>query len=161
MNASVALKSYAKVGIESGVHSADPHKLVSMLFQGAILAVANGKNGILRNDLAAKGKGISHAIAIIGEGLHASLDKKVGGELAQNLSGLYEYMVAQLVQANLNNDIEKLDEVSRLLADLKGAWESIRTVVASQPAANSENILATQPPPNAASGQAQRLYGRA
>jgi flagellar protein FliS len=80
----------------------------------------------MRNDFAAKGVFISKAIAIIGEGLHASLDKKVGGELAENMSSLYEYMVKRLIDANLKNDITILDEVSGLLGELAGAWDSIR-----------------------------------
>lgn len=129
MNATTAINAYNKVGIESSLTAADPHKLISMLFQGALLAIANAKNGISRKDIPAKGAAISKAIAIIGEGLNASLDKKVGGELAQNLSSLYDYMVRRLVAANLNNDTATLDEVARLLADLKDAWDSIRPIV--------------------------------
>ena len=129
MNTNKAISAYTKIGVESGVTAADPHKLISMLYQGALLAIANAKNGILRHDIAAKGKAISHAILIIDSGLNASLDKKVGGELALNLSALYDYMSKRLLLANLNNDMEILDEVARLLADLKGAWESIRQPV--------------------------------
>lgn len=126
MNATAAINAYNNVGIESSINGADPHQLISMLFQGALLAIANAKNELLRKQTAAKGKSISRAIAIIGEGLHASLDKQVGGELAQNLSALYDYMVARLVAANLKNDVAALDEVTRLLTELKGAWDSIR-----------------------------------
>lgn len=133
MNTSAAIKAYNKVGIESSVTAADPLKLVSMLYQGALLAIANAKNGIMRKDIPAKGAAISKAIAIIGEGLNASLDKKVGGELAQNLSSLYDYMVMRLAAANLNNDMDALDEVARLLNDLKGAWDSIRQSAAAAP----------------------------
>jgi flagellar protein FliS len=132
MNATAAIKAYAKVGVESGVVAADPHKLISMLYQGALLAIANAKSGILRKDIPAKGAAISKAIAIIDEGLNASLDKKVGGDLAQNLSSLYSYMCTRLITANLKNDVAVLDEVARLLNDLKGAWDSIR-----QPAATA------------------------
>jgi flagellar protein FliS len=134
MNAHVGIRAYETVGIESGVAAADPHKLISMLFQGALLAIANAKNGIMREDIAAKGAAISHAISIIDEGLNASLDKSVGGELAQNLSSLYEYMSMRLITANLKNDVNTLEEVSRLLTDLKGAWDSIRPTVALQQA---------------------------
>ncbi|MDP2762184.1 MAG: flagellar export chaperone FliS [Sideroxyarcus sp.] len=133
MNAITAIKAYNKVGVESGVISADPVKLISMLYQGALLAISNAKNGMMRKDIPAKGAAISKAIAIIGEGLNASLDKKVGGDLAQNLSSLYDYMVMRLVAANLNNDLDALDEVARLLNDLKGAWDSIRQSTAAVP----------------------------
>jgi len=147
MNTTTAINAYTKIGIESGVNAADPHKLISMLFQGALLAIANAKNGILRKDIAAKGAAISKALAIIDEGLNASLDKNVGGELAQNLSSLYEYMIMRLITANLKNDVDALNEVTHLLTDLKGAWESIR-----QPAA----VQAIQPMPVA---KAQLTYG--
>ena len=126
MNARTAINAYAKVGIESGVVAADPHKLIAMLYQGALLAIANARNAILRKDIAAKGAAISKAILIIEEGLKTSLDRKVGGALAQNLADLYDYMENRLLQANLNNDSRILDEVAQLLNDLKTAWDEIR-----------------------------------
>jgi len=130
MYTTAAIKAYNKVGVESSVTAAGPVKLISMLYQGALLAIANARNGILRKDIPAKGAAISKAIAIIGEGLNASLDKKVGGDLAQNLSSLCDYMVMRLVAANLKNDMAALDEVARLLSDLKSAWDNIRPNVA-------------------------------
>jgi len=124
-----AINAYNNVSLESKVNGADPHKLIALLFEGALLAISNAKNEISRKDIAAKGKSISRAISIIGEGLNASLDKKVGGELALSLSALYDYMVMRLVEANIKNDIEILDEVGRLLAELKGAWDAIRPQV--------------------------------
>jgi len=151
LNATTAINAYNNVGLESSVMGADPHKLISLLYQGALLEIANAKNGILRKETTAKGKSISRAIAIIGEGLNASLDKNVGGELAQNLSSLYDYMVARLVVANLNNDITVLDEVARLLTELKGAWDSIRSQAGqSEPKRKSPDYA-----------QAQRAYGSA
>ena len=129
MNANAATKAYAKVGIESSVSGADPHQLISMLYQGALLAIANAKNSMLRKDIATKGASISKAIMIIDEGLNACLDKDAGGELAHNLAALYDYMSIRLMTANLKNDISGLDEVARLLADLKQAWDSIRQLV--------------------------------
>lgn len=155
MNTATAIKAYAKVGVESGVSAADPHKLISMLYQGALLAIANAKNGIMRKDIPAKGAAISKAILIIDDGLKASLDKDVGGELAQNLASLYDYMTSRLLAANMKNDMAALDEVARLLTDLKGAWDSIRpagTAPAAAPAA--------APQPAAASNKVQLAYGR-
>lgn len=129
MNASIAANSYKQVGIETSVIGADPHQLTSMLFEGALLAISHARHDMVEKHVAAKGKAISKAIAIIGEGLNASLDKKVGGELAQNLSALYDYMVRRLVEANAKNDPAILDEVSGLLAELKDAWDSIRPQV--------------------------------
>lgn len=117
--------AYAKVGIETGVIAASPHKLIVMLFEGAIVAISNAIHHMNNGDIAAKGHSISKAIAIIDSGLRASLDKKTGGEIALSLDSLYEYMNNRLVLANLNNQIELLIEVQELLRDLKASWEAI------------------------------------
>lgn len=155
MNAAVGIKAYSKVGLESGLSAADPHRLILMLYQGALLAIASAKNQMLRGETAPKGASISKAIMIIDEGLKFSLNMEVGGALSQNLADLYDYMNQRLLQANLNNDPAMLDEVSRLLNDLKGAWESIRQPD-STPAATTQ-----QPAPGAANKQqAALVYGR-
>ncbi len=144
MKTTSAINAYAKIGLESNVTAADPHKLISMLFQGALLAIANAKNNIMRNDIAAKGAAITKAIAIIGEGLNASLDKSIGGELAQNLSSLYDYMCMRLVTANIKNDLAILDEVARLLTELKEGWESIRPSPVDESAAQPLSAITAQ-----------------
>lgn len=117
--------AYAKVGIETGVLAASPHKLVVMLFDGAELAITSALHQMKRGDIAAKGASISKAIMIIENGLRASLDLKAGGEIAANLDSLYEYMSGRLLQANLKNSPELLDEVHKLLVDLKASWNAI------------------------------------
>ncbi|BBI98785.1 flagellar protein FliS [Ferrigenium kumadai] len=156
MKTTAAIKAYAKVGVESGVTAADPHKLISMLYQGALQAITNAKSSIMRKDIPAKGAAISKAILIIEDGLKACLDKDVGGELAHNLASLYDYMASRLLTANMNNDIAALDEVTRLLTDLKGAWDSIRPGSAAPAAAP----VAAAPLPAAASNKVQLTYGR-
>lgn len=153
MNSNAATNAYARVEAESTLHAADPHKLIAMLFQGALLAIANAKNCMLRKDIPAKGKAISQAIRILSEGLRASLDKNVGGQLAQDLDALYEYMCLRLANANLKNDVEMLDEVTRLLGELKEAWDSIRPT-------KNVSIPEIQQPPVATNKQAALVYGR-
>ncbi|HYK25091.1 MAG TPA: flagellar export chaperone FliS, partial [Steroidobacteraceae bacterium] len=54
-----------------------------------------------------------------------SLDLKKGGDLAQNLSDLYDYMARQLIQANLSSDTRAITEVLSLLGEIRGAWVAI------------------------------------
>jgi flagellar protein FliS len=117
--------AYAKVGVETGVTAASPHKLIVMLFDGAMVAVASGIQYMNAGDIANKGHAISKAIAIIDNGLRASLDKNVGGEIAINLDALYEYMSNRLLLGNAQNQPQMLEEVYRLLKDLKEAWDAI------------------------------------
>ena len=129
MNAFAAINAYNDVGLETSVMSADPHKLIALLFDGALIAIAKAKGEIRNKQIAEKGRSISKAIAIIGEGLLSSLDKKAGGELAEQLAGLYAYMVRRLTAANIDNDVAALDEVYGLLGQLKEAWDTIRPQV--------------------------------
>lgn len=117
--------AYAKVGVETGVAAASPHKLIVMLFDGAMVAVMAAVHHMQSGDIAKKGESISKAISIIEGGLRASLDKKVGGEIALNLDALYEYMSNRLLIANLKNQPKILEEVYQLLKGLKDSWESI------------------------------------
>lgn len=168
MNALTALKTYKNVGLESGVAAADPHKLILMLYQGALLAISSARNQMMKNETASKGASISKAIKIIDEGLKACLDIEAGGEIAKNLNDLYDYMNQRLLIANLKNDPAILDEIGGLLNELKGAWESISPTAqargneglqvireqASPPARKENN------PPTAAGKQAVLMYGR-
>ena len=129
--------AYAKVGIETGVMAASPHKLIVMLFDGALVAVAMGIQHMKAREIEKKGLAISKAIMIIDDGLRASLNKEAGGEIAENLDALYAYMSERLLLANLKNQPEILDEVHGLLKDLRSTWDAISpSAQAAAPAVN-------------------------
>ncbi|NMG32174.1 flagellar export chaperone FliS [Aromatoleum evansii] len=117
--------AYAQIGVETGVSTADPHKLILMLFDGALLSIGTASVAMENHEIAAKGQAISKAIEIIVNGLKASLDLNAGGELAARLSALYDYMSERLVYANLHNSRPALDEVHGLLESLREAWAGI------------------------------------
>jgi flagellar protein FliS len=125
--------AYAKVGLETGVVASSPHKLIVMLFDGALVAIRSAQVHMKAREIEKKGNAISKAIMIVENGLRASLDKKAGGQIALSLDNLYDYIGRRLLAANLTNDPAILDEVHALLADLKGAWEAIGD--SAQPAA--------------------------
>ena len=119
-----AAKAYNRVGITTDVPSASPHKLILMLFDGALHSIRSARMQIQHRNIAAKAENISKAIAIIGE-LNDSLNHDEGGEIAANLASLYDYMARRLVEANLKNQVEPLNEVDQLLSGLKEAWVTI------------------------------------
>lgn len=145
-----AINAYSKVGLESGIAAASPHDLIIMLYQASVEAINNAKRQIAQGDIPGKGMSISRSISLIGSGLQASLDRDAGGEIAQNLYDLYDYMIHRLIQANINNDVAILDEVEKLLLDLLGAWESIKP---QAPASGGFQ-------PAAPTNQAAMTYGR-
>ncbi len=119
-----SISQYNQVNRFSGVTEADPHRLVLMLLEGVISKIAIVKGLMLRKEIAKKGELIGQAIAIVGS-LKTSLNKEAGGELAENLDNLYEYIEHRLLTSNINNDVTILDEVSKLLHEVKTGWESI------------------------------------
>ncbi|MDI1278862.1 flagellar export chaperone FliS [Methylobacter sp.] len=124
MNAVSAIKQYQQVSISSSVMGASPHRLVQMLMEGALERIALARESMARNEIAMKGQNIGHAIQIVG-GLQGSLNKEAGGEIAGNLSNLYDYMVNRLLVANSQNDESILDEVSGLMVEIKMGWDAM------------------------------------
>lgn len=119
-----ALKEYEQVGARSQVEGAPPERLVQLMLEGALDRVSLARGDMRNGQVAAKGERIGKAISLV-EGLRASLDHDRGGELAGNLDALYEYISRRLLEANLRNDVTILDEVSRLLREIKQAWDRI------------------------------------
>ena len=117
--------AYASVGVETGVSTADPHQLILMLFDGALLQVGAAAAAMESGNVPGKGAAVSKAIEIITNGLKVSLDYEAGGELAARLGALYDYMTHRLLYANLHNSQPALDEVTKLLSELKSAWAEI------------------------------------
>ena len=113
---------YLQTYRENRVQMADPGTILLMLYQGAIDFLRRAKTGMENGDVVEKGECILRAHAIISEFL-ASLDLQAGGELAQNLEGLYAFMLDQITIANLDNDAKPLETVISLLSTLKEGWE--------------------------------------
>jgi flagellar protein FliS len=124
MNAVSAIKHYQQVSVNSSVMGASPHRLVQMLMEGALERIALARESMVRNEIAMKGQSISHAIQIVA-GLQGSLNKEAGGEIAENLNNLYDYMVRRLLVANSQNNETVLDEVSSLMIQVKMGWDAM------------------------------------
>jgi flagellar protein FliS len=118
-------KAYAQVGLESGVIGASPHGLILMLFDGAIQSITHAQIHMKNNSIEEKGAAISKAIRIIDEGLKAALDVKSGGELAEQLWLLYDFISRELIMASAHNNSDKMKDCIDLLQDLRSAWSEI------------------------------------
>lgn len=117
--------AYQQVSLDASVSEADPHRLILMLLEGASAALNVARFSMESGNIAAKGTAISKAIDIITNGLAASLDIEKGGELAERLAALYDYMSSRLLWANLKNDAAALEEVTTLLGEIHDAWRQI------------------------------------
>ena len=124
-NFKTAISQYTQVKTESQVPFATPHRLIQMLMEGVLEKIAGAKGHMLNQDVAKKGENISLAISIV-SGLRASLDKENGREIAASLDSLYDYMERRLVEANARNNPAGLDEVAKLMREIKVGWDEIR-----------------------------------
>lgn len=118
------LAEYTQVSAHAGVAAADPHKLILMLMDGALERIAIARGCMLRQDQAQKAQLIHRTVAILGE-LKASLDLKTPGPIASNLNELYDYMIRKLLQGSMRNSDADMEEVSKLLAQIRDAWAQV------------------------------------
>jgi len=107
----------------SMIHLTDrKDKVLLMLYDGALKFVRFARIGIEEQSPKIKGENISKIMAILTE-LDCALDRELGGLLAENLSKLYQYMMNRLTVANIESNAEALDEVERLLSELRDGFE--------------------------------------
>lgn len=120
----MSIAHYKDVSLSSDINAATPHRLIQMLYEGALSKLAQAKGAIERHEYEKRSELISKSIAITME-LSRSLDQEKGGELSDNLNDIYQYMRSRLMEANANDDTAKIDEVMALLLELKEAWDQV------------------------------------
>ena len=118
------LAAYQSVSVHGGIANADPHGLVLMLMDAAVERMTTARGCMDRGEIVRKAKLLHSCISIIAE-LRGCLDMARGGAIAQNLSDLYEYMIRQLLRANVENNPAFVAEVLSLLAEIRSAWVAI------------------------------------
>ena len=113
-------KAYQK----TQVTTASPEKILLLLYEGAIKFCKLAIVKMREKNISEKGKYISKALAIISE-LMNTLDHEVGGQLAADLENLYMFMMDKLIEGNMNNKVEDIEAVERLLVTLFQGWKDV------------------------------------
>jgi len=106
------------------VNTSDRVKVISMLYDGAINFIRVARKRMELSDIAGKGLYIGKASSVVGE-LLSSLNMEEGGEIAKNLSRLYDFVMDRLINANMKNDQKALDEAEKVLDVLRSAWKDL------------------------------------
>lgn len=137
---SPAIQQYANVGVESKVLAASPHRLIALLFDGAIESLNQAIEHLRANRVEQRKRMTTKAVAIIVEGLRAAIDRQQGGEVASNLDALYEYVVRLIFEANRQGKEAGYAEAIRLLDGLRSAWAEIDPDARKRAGATPETI---------------------
>lgn len=97
-------------------------QLLIKLLEGSLNFLRLAQRGMEENNAKIKGENISKILAIVTE-LDCALDTEVGGEIAENLSKLYQHVIYRLVDINVRNDLQGIDEVRHILENIKDGFE--------------------------------------
>ena len=124
MNSLVALSQYGKIKDDTQTMYASPHQLMLMLFDGALEAMSLTIAAIQNKNFELRSKQNTRSITII-NGMRECLDMDAGGELADNLYSLYQYMTQELFRASVKNDDETIRNIQTMLKDIRGSWKKI------------------------------------
>ncbi len=121
-------KEYLKTQIQT----ASREQLVLMLYDGAIRFSDQARDMIAAKDYEEAHNLLIRAQNIVMELLYA-LDRKTGGEVADNLASLYTYCYNRLVEANVHHLPEKVEESNSVLRGLREAWAQAVDMVKKNP----------------------------
>ncbi len=108
----------------SGLEFASKEKLISVIYQEIMACINDAYGFIEMGSIPQKGKRIGKAVSLIQDGLMPALDLNTGGEIAQNLQGIYSFLITKLTYANLHNDKSALMDAKKTLLPIIEAWNS-------------------------------------
>lgn len=120
MHTTKARSAYQKSEAQAQIH---PVKLIHLLYERVLVHLDLTEQGLLANDVKARGENLSKAIAIISE-LNASIKDADDSDAADFLRGLYSAILLELPKVAISADVEIIRQSHRYLSKLLEIWET-------------------------------------
>lgn len=118
------ISQYQQVGLKDQLAVADPHKVTQIMMQLALENLAKAKGCLTNNDLENKGKFLAKSTTILAT-LKDTLDFEKGGEVAENLARLYDFMLNKIADVVISNNPDEVQDVIDVLLPIKSGWDQI------------------------------------
>ncbi len=116
--------TYRQIDIAGRTGEADPHQLVTLLYDELGRALRAAAAAIDSGNRSVKSDKTTRAITIL-FALEAGLDFERGGNLSQTLAGLYRGARAKVIDASLGDDARPFNEVATNMAQIAQAWAEV------------------------------------
>jgi flagellar protein FliS len=118
------LEAYQNVSVKSNLASADPHQVITLMYNGLLESLAQAKGAIERNNYEKKSTLLTKSINIL-QSLKNSLDRESEPEISQNFDQLYSFCIDCIHGASHSLDITAIDQVINFLSPLRDAWQEM------------------------------------
>jgi flagellar protein FliS len=125
----------------SAIKTASPGQIILMLYDGALKFMQQAEDGFAMENLRERNETINNHLIkaqnVLAE-LQSSLDMKTGGKFSETMSNIYDFMIRQLQDANLNKNAAPIKIVRKLLKEIRDAWEEMLKKNSSEAAATAK-----------------------
>lgn len=134
---------YIKQYQASNINTATPEKLMILLFDGALQFLQKAKTAIAENDYKERSQNIEGARKIIRE-LMRTIDLENGNDVSKKLFRLYNKMAMDLIKANVQRNVEKIDKVIEDITNIR--WGFQKAIEIQNGTTSVEEVLKELPP---------------
>lgn len=121
----------------NAVNTSTPGELTLMLYNGSLKFIEQAKRAIDENNITEKNTAIQKAQAIVTE-LMITLDRSV--PIAENMLVLYDYVNNRLIEANIHNNVERLDEAAEIMTEFRDTWKEVIQIQRKKQYANVDEV---------------------
>lgn len=117
-------ETYRSVDVASRTGGANPHQLITILYEDLLRELRLGALAIEAKDHSAKNARLTKAVALL-YALEAGLDFDKGGPVAETLSRFYRGCRDAVMRASIEANVSLVREVVGNVGEIAASWKAI------------------------------------